>query len=351
MTMRLTSIIHLYRVRLKARIVLVQELFALGGIAVGVALLFASQIASASVNGSVRELTSEIVGGMQFQLEARGPQSFDQRLVADVRAIPGVRAVLPVLEANANAIGPSGQRGVELIGTEPRSALRGSPLLRHFSNAQLAKLSAIALPAPIAQAIGTESLHTITLQIGARDTRVLVGTELSASAVGALVDSPVAVAPLAYAQRLTEMQGRISRVFVQAAPGVERRVKAGLGRIAAARRLNLEPADYDARLFRVAAAPANQGESLFSGISALVGFMFAINAMLLTLNLRRRLVRGLRSDARPDLGPLRRCCSMRWCWALWQPRSGWPWVMCSRSLCSGQIPAISPSRSRSARSE
>lgn len=294
--MRLTSIIHLYRVRLKARIVLVQELFALGGIAVGVALLFASQIASASVNGSVRQLTTEIVGGMQFQLEARGSQGFDQRLVADARGIPGVRAVLPVLEVNANAIGPSGQRGVDLIGTEPRSALRGSPILRHFSNAQLAKLSAIALPAPIAQAIGVEAPHTITLQIGAKDTRVLVGTELRSGSIGALVHSPVAIAPLAYAQRLTQMQGQISRLFVEAAPAAEHGVKRGLGRIASAHRLNLEPADYDAKLFQIAAAPANQGEGLFSGISALVGFMFAINAMLLTLNLRRRLIRGMRSD-------------------------------------------------------
>jgi putative ABC transport system permease protein len=52
--MRLSSIAHLYRVRLKARLVLVQELLAVLGLSVGVALLFASQVASASLNGSVR---------------------------------------------------------------------------------------------------------------------------------------------------------------------------------------------------------------------------------------------------------------------------------------------------------
>ena len=294
--MRLTSVISLYRVRLKARIVLVQELFALGGIAVGVALLFASQIASASVNGSVRQLTREIVGDMQFQLEARGPQGFDQHLSAEVRRIPGVGGVLPVLETNANAVGSAGERGLDLIGTEPRFALHNSPLLRHFDNAQLSKLSAIALPAPIAQAIGAEPPRGITLQIGAKDVHVLVATELTSKSIGALADSPVAVAPLAYAQRLTGMQGRISHLFVQSTPTAEPEVKASLQRIAAVRRLNLEPADYDARLFQIAAAPANQGEGLFSGISALVGFMFAINAMLLTLNLRLRLIRSLRSD-------------------------------------------------------
>jgi putative ABC transport system permease protein len=64
----------------------------------------------------------------------------------------------------------------------------------------------------------------------------------------------------------------------------------------AADRLNVEPADFDVTLFRVAAAPADQGEGLFSGISALVGFLFAFNAMLLTLPLRRRLIRGLRAN-------------------------------------------------------
>ena len=47
--MRLSNIAHLYLVRLKARVVLVQELFAVLGIAVGVALLFASQVASTSL--------------------------------------------------------------------------------------------------------------------------------------------------------------------------------------------------------------------------------------------------------------------------------------------------------------
>ncbi len=66
--MRLSSIAHLYRVRLKVRLVLVQELLAVLGLSVGVALLFASQVASASLNGSVQQLANELVGNMQYQL-------------------------------------------------------------------------------------------------------------------------------------------------------------------------------------------------------------------------------------------------------------------------------------------
>jgi putative ABC transport system permease protein len=114
--MRLYDIAHLYRVRLKARIVLVQELFAVVGIAVGVALLFASQVASTSLNGSVRQLTNGIVGHSQYQLKARGSEGFSEGMLADVQRLPGVRASVPVLEHEASVIGPTGrQAAVDLI--------------------------------------------------------------------------------------------------------------------------------------------------------------------------------------------------------------------------------------------
>src|SRR6202035_6075730 len=58
--------------------------------------------------------------------------------------------------------------------------------------------------------------------------------------------------------------------------------------------LNVEPANFDSTLFAKAAGPANQAAELFSAISALVGFMFAFNAMLITAALRRELPGELR---------------------------------------------------------
>jgi len=291
--MRLSSLARLYRVRLRTR--RVQELFAVVGIAVGVALLFAAQVASTSLDGSVQQLTSGLVGRMQFQLTARGPQGFPVSLLGEVQRIPGVLAAAPVLEERANAVGPSGQESVDLIGTDPRFADLGGPLLRHFHATQLARLKAFALPMPIAQAIGVYSLQTVRLEIGARTVPGFLGTELLESEIGALVHSPVAIAPLAYAQQLTGMGGRITRIFVQAQPGREREARAGLVRLAGDR-LNVSSADFEATLFRAAAAPTNQSAVLFSAISALVGFLFAINAMLLTVPQRRALIEDLRLD-------------------------------------------------------
>ncbi len=301
--MRLSSIAHLYRVRLKAREVLVQELLAVLGLAVGVALLFASQVSSTSLNDSVARLTRELVPNMQLQLDARGPTGFDERLLAQVQRLPGVRQAAPVLEVPASAVGPSGQRGVELIGVDPRFALRGSTLLRRFRYAQIAHLRALAVPSPLATAIGIGPLEGVDLQLAGRNVTALVGSELSGATIGALANSPVLIAPLAYAQSLAGMPNALTRIFVGVAPGSEREVRQGLRRLAGDT-LNIEPADFDAELFAVAAAPINQGAALFAGISALVGFIFAFNAMLLTVPLRRALIASLRANGASFTGIL-----------------------------------------------
>jgi len=217
-------------------------------------------------------------------------------LLDQVRRVPGVRVAVPVLEQAANVIGPGGQRSVDLIGTDPRFADVSGSLLQRFSAARLAGLRAIALPVPLARAVGAGSLQPIKLQVGARVVVTLLGATLGAGEIGGLIDSPVALAPVRYAQRLTGMHGRITRIFVRCEPGREYLVAAALTRLAAKAGLDLEPGDYDSRLFAVAVAPENMSENLFSAITALVGFLFALNAMLITAPARRRLIEGVRLE-------------------------------------------------------
>ncbi len=291
--MRLSNIAHLYVVRLKARVVLVQELFAVFGIAVGVALLFASQVASTSLDASVSQLTNGVVGQSTYQLKARGPQGFDESLLGEVQHLPGVRAAVPVLERQASVTGSLGSQSVDLIATDPRDIHLTGSLLRHIPSAQLTHQHVVALPSPIADKLGVAPLDVVRLQVGAKTVRALLGAELTKRSVGALVNSPIVLAPLAYAQKLTDMHGRITRVLIQVRPGAERAVHAELTKLAAGR-INVEPADYEATLFSQAAAPVNQSTKTFAAICALVGFMFAYCAMLLTTDMRRDLIRELR---------------------------------------------------------
>lgn len=286
--------LHLYRVRLRARVV--QECFAVLGIAAGVALLFASQVANTSLQSSVTALSHGIVGRATLQLLARDPHGFSESALARVRAIPGVRVAAPLLEANANAIGPHGSESVELIGADSSLSKLGGALVRHTELTPFGSIGAVVLPTPLSRAIGvTRFGQEVTLQLAGRTAQAPLYAQLHEKQIGRLIASPVAVAPLSFAQEMTGLPGHVSRILVQPAAGWEARVRAALQTIAAGR-LNVEPVSYDEELFAKAAAANNRSTALFSAISAMVGFLFAFNAMLLTVPQRRRLIADLRRD-------------------------------------------------------
>ena len=288
------EILFIFRARLKSRVVLIQECLAVLGIAIGVALLFASQVASQSLDGSVRQLTQQLVGGTQYQLDARSPDGFPERVLTQAQAAPGVRAALPLLEQQAAVIGPKGTTSVDLIGVDPRFARLGGPLARKFSARELASQKVIALPKPLAESVGASAFEGVRLRVGTSVKETLLGATLSGPEVGGLADSQVALSPIKYAQELLGSKGRISRIFIKVKAGEDAAAANALRRLATANNLDLVPAAFDATLFAVASAPAQQGASLFSGISAIVGFLFAFNAMLLTVGERRRLIAMMR---------------------------------------------------------
>lgn len=290
----LSGILYIYKARLEARAVLVQEGFAILGIAIGVALLFASQISSASLTHSIAQLNGQLVDNAQVQLEARGPEGVNERLADEVRQVPGVQAALAILEQQVNIIGPKAERSVALLGVSPNALRTSGTLLRHFSTKQLARQHAIALPVPLASEIGVHSVQVVKVQVGVRIVESLVGATIDESNVGSLVHSPIAIAPISYAQTLTSELGQVSRIFVRYNPAQAGEANAALARLASRWHVDLLPGRFDSRLFAVAVSPQSQSETLFSAISALVGFMFALNAMLITVPLRRALIHDIR---------------------------------------------------------
>ena len=292
--MRPGNALHLYRVRARSRIV--QECFALVGIAAGVALLFASQVASQSLSSSVAQLSHGIVGRATLQLLARDPHGMPQDLLGEVRGIAGVRAAAPLLEASADARGPAGSASVELVGADASLRRLGGALVRRTDLEPFAGIGAVLLPAPLAKRLGvTRFGREVTFELYGRSARAPLYEQLHEPQIGELVASPVAVVPLFFAQELAGLTGRVSRILVQPAPGREAAVRAALRRLAAGR-LSVQSTSYDEALFAKAAGASNQSTALFAVISALVGFVFAFNAMLLTVPQRRRLIADLRRD-------------------------------------------------------
>lgn len=289
--MSVRNLLWFYRRRLRARAV--QEVLALVGIAVGVALLFAVQVSNRSLSASISQLTHGLVGDAQLQLVARGPQGFDERVAERAQRSAGVRAVAPMLVAQGNVVSGRGSRSVYLLAADRRLADLGGALLTGYRSASLERLHAVVLPLSLARTLGVRFGDTVTLQIAGRPVPVTVGAIVTSRDVGPLADSPVLFTSLAYAQELTGMRNRISRLYVAAEPGRAQLARASLERIAAGR-LTVAGTDYDRRLFAQAAMPNDQSTALFAGISALVGFLLAVNAMLLMARERRALISELR---------------------------------------------------------
>jgi putative ABC transport system permease protein len=295
---RARNLLHLYRIRLRLR--WVAELLALAGIGAGVALVFAALVASTSLTGSVRELSEGIVGEADFQLAVRSPAGLGPRVAARARALPGVAATAPVVEARGNLVGPDGLHSVLLIGGDRRFARFGGPLpreagraLRGAGRAPRRGSPGLALPTPLAGELGLEAGDAVRVETGAGATRVRVSALLGGKEIGSLAESPVALAPPRLIRAIGGMGDRISRVFVEAKQGREDEAGTALRELAG-ERLDVGPADREAAIFERAAYPTNQSTALFSVLGATVGFLFAFSAMLLTVPQRQRLIADLR---------------------------------------------------------
>ncbi len=285
--LRLSMLLHLYRLRLRSHAV--QELLAGSGIAVGVALVLGVLVANTSLTASAGEAVHEVIGSAQLQLAARSQLGFPASLGARAARLPGVRVAAPALRENVEVVGPRGRGAVQLLGVTP-AALRLGALASRGSDLEVG--GGLLLPAEIAAAIGAERGSQVTvLSFGAAHPARVRG--VLGGGFGALASSPITVAPLAVAQRLTGLRGRITQVYVAPRRGMEGDARAELTALGGPG-LDVEPADHELALLEAAARPNDQSTDLFAAISVMVGFLLALNAMLLTVPERRRFVADLR---------------------------------------------------------
>lgn len=288
---RLSMLFHLYRQRLRSH--LAQELLAGGGIAVGVALVLGVLVANTSLTNSAGALIHQVIGSARLGLTARSPAGFEQRLASTVEGLPGVHASAAVLRENVSVVGPHGREPVQMLGVTAGIINLGSLATKNFGAGGFRFSGGLILPEGVARAIGAEPSNRVTLLSGGVTHRVRVGAVLSGSLFGSLTSSPVAITLLPVAQRLTGLPGRVTQVLVEPRSGADRLVAGELRRLAHGR-LDVAPADNETRLLGEAAKPNSQSTELFSAISVMVGFLLALNAMLLTVPERRRFVADLR---------------------------------------------------------
>ncbi len=292
--MRLSVLGRFYRWRMREHGV--QELLAAAGIAIGVALVFGVLVANSSLPGSAAQLVDGVVGSARVQLAARSADGFDEQLAARAASLPGVKRAASDLRANVAVIGPTGtRRAIQLVGVTPALAELGGVQTRDFGPGGLRLSTGITLPSGIARAIGVHAGMPLSLLADGQAHRVLVGSVLGQSAIGPLADSPVGIALLGVAQRLVGKPARVSQLLIEPQPGADAAVVRELRQLAGGK-LYVGPATAELKLLALTAKPNDQSTTLFAAIGAMVGFLLALNAMLMTVPARRRFVSELRSQ-------------------------------------------------------
>jgi putative ABC transport system permease protein len=309
--MRPYALLYFYRRRLRAHAV--QELLAGLGVAVAVALVFATTVVSSSVTDSASEVVHAVIGPASLQIRARDADGMRERMLARVERLPGVKQAAPLLEQTATILAPGGRRvTVDLAGADtslvvldglahrlPTSVLAGNGIGLSSTTAGNLGLPAGATSAAAtgagagAPTSGPGAAGKVTLDLRGEAIPLPISAVLDRASFGALSQAQVAVMPLAHLQQLAGLSGQITRVLVQVEPGQRARVQAELQRLAGGR-LQVAPADEDLTLLKQALRPSDQASEFFAAISALLGFLFAFNALLLTVPERRRSIADLR---------------------------------------------------------
>ncbi len=285
--MRPTTLVYLYRRRLRAH--LAQELLAGLGVAIAVALLFAVTVADGSIASSATEVVHAVIGPANLQLRARG-DGFEEGVLARVEALPGVKQAAPLLEQTGSVRGPDGHRAtVQIAGADLSLALLDG--LAHTIPLSTLSSNGIGLSSHTAGLIGDP--HLIALELRGRVTPLHVTAVLDDATFGAPASAPVAVMALARLQALAGLPEKVTRILVETKPGREAEVRAQL-RALAGPETAVGPADEEDALLHQALRPTDQSSDFFAAICALLGFLFAFNAILLTVPERRHAIADLR---------------------------------------------------------
>jgi putative ABC transport system permease protein len=215
--------------------------------------------------------------------------------LAHVERLPGVKQAAPLLEQTATVVGPDGHTvTVDLAGADTSLVVLDG--LAHTLPTATLSAGGIGLSRTTAQALGIARVSgssRVSLLLRGRAIPLKVSAVLGPEAFGALSQARVAVMPLAELQRLAGLSGRVTRILVQTKPGAQATVRRQLQALAGGR-LDVAAADQDVTLLRRALGPSDQASGFFAAVSALLGLLFAFNALLLTVPERRRAIADLR---------------------------------------------------------
>lgn len=190
-------------------------------IAVGVALGFAVHLVNRSALDSFASAINTVGGAADLQVHSVSPAGFAEALYPVMARVAGVAAASPVVELGASSGARTDRRGrITLLGIDGLRAAVVTPSLIG------APMGGAQAPNADAVYVSRAALDTLHARVGGRTALVAAGVRREFRIAGVLPgagdDEALAVIDIADAQWRFGQLGRLQRIDVKLAPGVDR---------------------------------------------------------------------------------------------------------------------------------
>jgi putative ABC transport system permease protein len=239
-----------------------------------------------SISGSVDRLSDEIAGVAALEVSGITDAGFPDTVTADLAAVPGVAAAVPMIRTSARA----GSVPVLLIGADANIAALGGALKDAVTQQQLAAPSE---PNGVRVGPGVGRKKGETFQLGSQTatvTEVLGGQRLADLNGGHYV-----LAPLALAQNAAGRQGQLDSILITTKPGADlTKIRADVTAAVNGRAVVAEPS--------MRAARAGDGVKMMNymalmgaGVALVVGAFLIYTTVTMAITQRRPVISMLRA--------------------------------------------------------
>lgn len=207
---------HLVRHRLRSTLTV-------GGIAAGVALLFAITTMNASLVETIRASATAFDTTADVQVTAVSPGGLAETVSEDVAAVDDVRRVAPLLQVRTTVTGPGEERDAFVVGaTGELAALQEDVTVRTGDEpAAAAGATSMVIGPSLAEALGVHPGDVVSVATPRGPQDVHVAGIVVSDALDRVNGGLVAMMDLETAQAVFGRPGRIDLVLVQAEPNAD----------------------------------------------------------------------------------------------------------------------------------
>jgi putative ABC transport system permease protein len=183
------------------------------GIVIGVATIVGVSLTTRAAHRAYHDMFESVTGRASLEIVAEGFGGFDETLPSLIASVPDVKLALPAIQLSAALVARSGPTPVLILGVDPErdEAIRDYYLHR---GTMLGTRAAVLLERGFGEGQGIDLEDRVRLWTTSGLAELPVQGLLKAAGAAAFNGGAVAFMPLATAQRLFSLEGKINSVQI-----------------------------------------------------------------------------------------------------------------------------------------